>query len=161
MATFKDRTGRDWTVELDAPLIEEVISKHQINLASLEKDPLIQLRNDPMKLVAVIYVLCQDQIATANLEPMQFAKRLPSPPDPMIDAVREAIIGFFPTGRASHVREVLTRFDEMNEKTDELSVAKMKELLADPSVAKRLEEKATREIAAALDQAFPLSGIPG
>ncbi len=91
----------------------------------------------------------------------EFKKSLPSPPDAMIDAVREAIIGFFPTGRASHVREVLTKFDEMNAKTDDLAVLKMKELLSNPGTMNRLNAKADEEIAKAMDELFPMNGAHG
>lgn len=163
MASFKGRGEKpiEWRVELDAPTIEEIEEKHSINLVNLEADPLIKLRNDPMKLVAVIYLICQEQIEKQGLDSKQFARQLPSPPDPMLDAVREAIIGFFPSGRASHVREVLTGYDEMGTKTDELMLAKMKKVLSDPETIERLRTMGEEECDRAIDDLFQMNSAHG
>lgn len=160
MATLQDRSGKDWRVELDAPTIEEIQEKHEINLANLDGDPLVKLRNDPMKLVPVLYLICQEQIEERGVEPRQFGKMMPHT-DKMLDAVREAIIGFFPSGRASHVREVLTRYEEMNSKTDELAIAKMRSVIEDPETMQRLNVKANSVFGRELDKMFPLNSEPG
>lgn len=152
MATFKGRNGIEWRVELDAPTIEEIKQDHGVNLVNLEKDPLGSLRGDPMLLVTVISALCRDQIDAKQLSPVMFAKQLPSPPDAMLDALRDAVIGFFPSGRASHVREVLAKFDQMSDKTDQITAAKMQQVMDDPKVMKTLNSKADEVIAEALSQ---------
>jgi hypothetical protein len=150
MASFKGRTGTEWRVELDAPTIEEIKQDHGVNLVNLEKDPLGLLRNDPMLLVTVISALCREQIDAQQLTPMQFAKQLPSPPDAMLDALRDAVVGFFPSGRASHVREVLAKFDQMSDKTDQIAAAKMQQVMEDPRVMQTLNAKADEVIAEAM-----------
>ncbi len=161
MATFTDKQNRQWRVELDAPTIEEILQKHQVNLVNLEADPLIKLRNDPMTLVSVVYMICQEQIETLGLTPRDFAKSLPTPPDPILDAVRDSIIGFFPTGRASHVQEVLAKYDEMNGKTDELTIAKMTQILKDPKTSQRLSSRLDKEMEKVFNEMFPLHSEPG
>lgn len=151
MAAFKDRKGNEWRVELDAPTIDEIRTDHAVNLVNLEHDPIGPLRNDPMKLVTVIACICRDQVTESGLSPIQFAKLLPSPPDPMIDAVRDAVIGFFPSGRASHIREVLMKFDQMAEKTDELAQAKMQQVMDDPRVMTELNARADKVINQAIE----------
>jgi hypothetical protein len=146
MATFKGRTGTEWQVELDAPTIEEIKQDHGVNLVNLDKDPLGSLRNDPMLLVTVISALCREQIDAKQMSPVQFAKQLPSPPDAMLDALRDAVVNFFPSGRASHVREVLSKFDQMSEKTDQLATAKMQQVMDDPKVMQTLDAEADRVI---------------
>jgi hypothetical protein len=146
MATFKGRTGTEWQVELDAPTIEEIKQDHGVNLVNLDKDPLGSLRNDPMLLVTVISALCREQIDAKQMSPVQFAKQLPSPPDAMLDALRDAVVNFFPSGRASHVREVLSKFDQMGEKTDQLATAKMQQVMDDPKVMQTLDAEADRVI---------------
>lgn len=160
MPTFKDKANRTWTVELNAPLVEEVVAKHDVDLTNLDKDPLISLRNNPMKLVGVIYLLCQKQIQTANLTPTEFGESLPSPPDPMLEAIADAIVNFSPTGRHLHVREVLATFGEMAAKTDQLAVTKMKEVMGNPTTMRRLDRKASQEIERAIDDLFPLLSGP-
>lgn len=150
MASFKGKTGIEWRVELDAPTIEEIKQDHAVNLVALDKDPLGPLRGDPMVLVTVISAICREQIDAKSMSPVQFAKQLPSPPDAMLDALRDAVIGFFPSGRASHVREVLEKFDQMANKTDEIATAKMQQMMNDPRVAEAMNSKADDLITEAL-----------
>lgn len=151
MATFKDKTGQEWTVSLDPVIADEIKQKHQIEIVNLEKDPMLSLRTDPMTAVAVLYLICQDQVKERNLTPEQFAKSLPFPPDRWISAIEESIVSFFPTGRASHVREVLTSYGSMASKTDALITAKMQSVSSDPRVMRAMEDKADREISKAMD----------
>ena len=152
MAAFKDRKGHEWRVELDAPTIEEIRQDHSVNLVGLDKDPLGPLRNDPMMLVTVVSAICREQITEKGLSPVEFARVLPSPPDAMLDAVRDAVIGFFPSGRASHVREVLQKFDLMSAKTDELAAVKMQQIMDDPKVMSSLNAKADQVINQAIEK---------
>lgn len=150
MASFKGRDGIDWRITLDAPTIEEIRSEYGISLVDLEKDPLGKVQADPMLLVTIISTVCRDQIDERKLSPREFAKQLPSPPDPMIEALRDAVISFFPSGRASHVREVLAKFDQMSEKTNQIAVLKMQQILDDPKTTKTLNAKADEEITKAM-----------
>ena len=160
MPSFKDRENHEWEVRLDAPTIEDVEEKHQIVLDNLEKDPLGKLWNNPRVLVAVIYLICQEQIEKMGLTPEQFGRRMPSPPDAMIDAIREAIIDFFPTGRASHVRDVLTSYEKMHEKTDAITKAKMEGTLTDSTIDKRLRLMADMEFDKAIETMLPSTSEP-
>lgn len=152
MPSFKDRKGNEWRVELDAPTIEEIRAEHGVDLVGLDKDPLGPLRNDPMKLVTVVAALCREQITAKGLSPVEFARLLPAPPDPMLDAVRDAVIGFFPSGRSSHIREVLTKFDQMAGKTDELAQLKMQQVMDDPRVMKELNTRADQVISQTIER---------
>lgn len=154
MATFEDQTGRTWSIKLSAPLIHAVREDFRIDLVNLEKDPLSQMRNDPMVLVDVVEVLCREEISRVGLSPTEFAEKLPVPPDPMLEAVREAIIDFFPTGRASHVREVLAGYDSMAEKADAIVAAKMDSILKDPKLHRRMKESGDRIFERAIAEAF-------
>jgi hypothetical protein len=142
MPSFKDRLGHEWVVMLDAPSIEEIRDEHGVNLVAIDKDPLLRLRDDPLVLVTVISVLCREQIAERKLSAVQFAKRLPSPPDPMLEALREAVISFFPSGRASHVREVIAKYDEMALKLDQIAEEKIAAMMNDPQLMKLIDRKA-------------------
>jgi hypothetical protein len=152
MPSFKDRKGNEWRVELDAPTIEEIKADHGISLVNLDSDPLLKLRNDPMILVACVSVICRDQQKERGLQPIDFARLLPSPPDAMLDAVRDAVIGFFPSGRALHVREVLAKFDQMAGKTDEIAQAKMAQVMSDPKIMESLNRQADDVIGKAIER---------
>lgn len=150
MASFKDRQGQEWSVNLDPVIALEIQEKHSIEIANLKTDPMMELRSNPMTLVSVMHLICQEQIQQRNLTPEQFAKCLPFPPDDMLRAVQEAIISFFPTGRASHVREVLAGYENMGSKTDELTTVKMQMMLENPMTMDRISKEADRQIEKAL-----------
>lgn len=150
MASFKDKQNREWTLCLDPVSADEIKQKHQVELVNLEKDPMQLLRVDPMKLVAVVHILCQEQIQERSLTPEQFAKSLPFPPDEMLKAVEDSIVSFFPTGRHSHVREVLASYAGMGARTDELTTVKMRQVLENPLTLDAISKKADIEIQAAM-----------
>lgn len=141
MAKFIDKTGREWLVELDVLKVEEVQADHGIDLTDIEHDPLLSLRNSPRILLAVMMVVCREQREQAGLTREQFVRLLPQPPDVMIDAMTEAIINFFPSGRASHVREVLAQMQAMAMKTDEIAATKLRMVISDPQVIAKLQAK--------------------
>ncbi len=150
MASFKDRKGQDWQISLDPVTVDEVREKHKVDLVNLDKDPLQLLRINPMKLVAVVHILCQEQIQERNLTPEQFAKSLQFPPDEMLAAVEESIVSFFPTGRHSHVREVLAGAAGMAVNLDKLTTVKMRQVLENPLTLDAISKKADIEIQAAM-----------
>jgi len=161
MAEFKDSENRTWTIRLTAPLLAKIKESHAIELVNLESDPMLKLRNDPLTLVSVIYLLCQSQIEKIGTTPESFGESLPSPPDAMIEAVEAAIINFYPSGKHSHVREVLTRFNEMGAKTDQIAVMKMSSIIADQRNFDRIGKRADQEIEAALEKIFGTDTAPG
>lgn len=160
MSEFKDRSGQTWSVSLDAPLIEEIQEKHQVELVNLKADPLLPLRNDPMKLVAVTYLLCQDQIKERGIDARQFGKLLPSPPDAIIDAIAGAIVDFFPTGRASFVREVLTESERIMTKNEEVMMEEMRMMIDNPETRKHLTTRAKHEIENAINDYLSTTSQP-
>lgn len=144
MAKFVDKTGQEWAVDLDVLKIEEIQADHGFRLTDLERDPLLKVRTDPTVIYPVILVLCREQREALGLTREEFLKRMPVPPDVMIEAISEAIINFFPSGRHLHVREVLTRMDEMSMKSDEIAASKLAIIVSDPQVIAKLKAKADR-----------------
>ena len=155
MATFNDRKNQAWRIQLDAPMIESIKSAHGVELVNLESDPLQAIRFDPLKLVAVIYNICEEQITERGLSPIEFGKLLPIPPDSMVDALTEAIIDFFPTGRASHVRGVLARCETMAVKAGEIAIENMDSLMSNKRMTDRIGKRASMEIDAKMNEMFP------
>lgn len=151
MAQFADKTGQTWDVNLDPVIALEIKEKHQIELTNLESDPLLKLRVDPMILVSVMHLICQDQITQRDLTPTEFARLLPFPPDVMLSAVQEAVVSFFPTGRASHVAEVLASYAKMGDETDALTTEKLRKLMDNPATRQRISDVADEEIQKALE----------
>jgi hypothetical protein len=71
-------------------------------------------------------------------------ENLPFPPDQQLRAIEEAIVDFFPSGRHSHVREMLAGFNSMESKTDELTIAKVQSVLTDEKTMEALKGKVDR-----------------
>lgn len=142
MAKFIDKTGQEWSVDLDVLKIEEIQADHGVKLTDLERDPLLKFRTDPMALSAAILVICREQRERLGLSREDFVKRLPVPPDTILDAMTSALIDFFPSGRASHVREVLSQMQEMASKADEIAASKLAIVVSDPQVIAKLKAKA-------------------
>jgi hypothetical protein len=159
MATFKDKTGQDWTISLDPVIADEIKQDHGIELTNLANDPLLKLRTEPAVLYAVILVICREQMEQRNLTREQFLKRLPMPPDSILTGIEEGITSFFPSGRHSHVREVLASYANMGSKTDELTTAKMRSVMDNPQTMKLLSVKADKEIERAMQSLT--SSLPG
>jgi len=142
MAKFLDRTGREWLVELDVLKIEEIESDHEVRLTNLETDPLLKCREDPTVIASMLLVICREQREQRGVTGSSLSAPLPSPPDPMFEAMTEGIVDFFPSGRRSHVREVLTQMEAMATKSDEIAVAKLSTIVSDPRVMAKMNQKA-------------------
>lgn len=150
MPQFTDKQGQAWIVSLDPVIADEIKQDHGIEIVNLNQDPMLKLRSDPMTLVSVMLVICRDERESRGLTREQFLKLLPFPSDQMLTAVEDAIVSFFPTGRHSHVREVLTSYANMGSKTDELTTVKMQAVLADPRTMAAISNRADQEIAKAM-----------
>lgn len=151
MPQFTDKKNQVWQVNLDPIIADEIKQDHGIEIVNLNHDPMLRLRSEPAVLFAVMLVICRDEMIERNLTREQFLKLLPLPPDAMLKAIEESIVNFFPTGRASHVREVLTEFSNVARKTDELTTAKMRAVMADPRTDRAINERADQEITKALE----------
>jgi hydrogenase maturation factor HypE len=154
MAKFTDSLNRDWEIKLTASILQAIKEEFQISLTDLEKDPMRKLENDPIALQTIVLVICRKQIDSLGISQDEFLDALPSPPDEIIEAVEDSIVNFYPSGKHSHVREVLMRFREMSQKTDQLAMAKMKKLIEDPKSIELIGKRADREIAEAMAKTF-------
>jgi len=152
MASFKDKLGNLWSVNFDPILLGEIKSQLGVNLVDLNNDPLEQLVEDPEKLWAVVQMVCQEQYEAKGMSAEQFAKVLIYPPDEMFSALRNAVIDFFPSGRASHVRDRFVKFDQISQKSCELSIAKMQQAIDDPRMTQAMSEMANKAITDAIEK---------
>lgn len=93
MASFQDRTGKTWTIELDAFSIEAVRTATGIDLADASGAAYVQIETDEVALLNVLYVLLIDD---GGVTKKQFAKVLSGEVIPQAaSAVLEAALAFF------------------------------------------------------------------
>lgn len=154
MASFKDESGNDWRVRLDAISLDEIKADHGIDLVDLEHDPLRKPTNDPRILAGMMCTICRDQIEKAGITIAQFVRNFPQPPDAALEALREAVIGFFLSGQSSQRREDLARLDRMAAITSEIGARKAERLMEDPATVKKLEQKADRIVDREIEKLF-------
>ena len=97
MSTFKDNSGREWSVNLDGPTIREV-RKLGIDLAAVDGSASEKLRDDPVLLVDSLWVICRAQAQAVRVTDSDFGKSLVGD---AIEFATEALIDFsvFPKNR--------------------------------------------------------------
>ena len=77
MKTFKDATGRTWTVAINTTTAQRVRDLTDINPFDMQKfNEIYSVLRDPIQLVALIYALCKPEIDERNLTPEQFGESL-------------------------------------------------------------------------------------
>lgn len=121
-ATFTDLVGREWTIRLDAPLVKRVKEICGIMLTDLRSDPFLKLSSDPILLVDVLWLLCEDQAKQRAITDQEFGKSIS---DEQIDSAASALVvavaNFCPTSRRSLLRSLLAKNEQMQ--TDAMRMA--------------------------------------
>jgi hypothetical protein len=100
MHTFTDNAGRVWTIAISVAAIKRVRGLLNVDLYKLVDDgfkSLGELLGDPVRLVDVLYVLCQDEANARNVSDEDFGRALGGDAlHQAMDAFVEELIDFFP-----------------------------------------------------------------
>lgn len=143
MATFKDTSGREWRVEFDGLLLDDVLTETGLDLSDLSCGALAQLDHHASSLVKVLRVLCGDEIRERNLQPREFARALRG--DALVEAL-EAVLGaardFFPPSVWSAMESRLKSQREFNRQWREIRpmLAKLNEPEVPPALQQAVME---------------------
>lgn len=123
MARFKDRTGEEWEIGFDLPMIPKVRAAG-FDLNKIGRDPKeLDALDDPEKLGAVLWELCEVQAEKRNLSPEQFAQRFDGPAIwAARDAVMEAIADF--SQRPTVAAAIKTRLPGVMSKIEQAVIAR-------------------------------------
>lgn len=103
MRSFKDTTGRLWTLEIHVAAVRRIKGLVAVDLMALVEDgckPLAALTSDPCKLVDVLWCLVQPQAQAAGVSDEDFGRALGG--DALYDATEaftEELFDFFPDWR--------------------------------------------------------------
>lgn len=111
MATFKDRNGDTWTLDVHIGTLRTVKQRLNIDLLNVMGTNLLQeLAGDPENLVDVLYVLCSQQCDERGKSDMEFGRLLVG--DAIEDAMNAlvgALIDFFPKRQREMLRKIWTK----------------------------------------------------
>lgn len=97
MPTFEDAEGRDWRVEFDGLILDDVLTETGIDLADISSGGLAKINEHVSSLVRVLCVLCRDQFTEKKLTAKEFAKAIRGDAiTGAVTAVLGAAAAFFP-----------------------------------------------------------------
>lgn len=142
--TFQGLDNETWSVEVNAYTVEKVKADVGVDLyevvSDTGRDVFSRLADDPPKLVAVLHVLCEEQIEKRGTTPQQWARVLGS--GDALDAATEALInGVINFSRPSRRAVLEKMLDKMR--------------LVETRVVQRAESKLdSEEIDALIDKAL-------
>lgn len=147
MASFEDRDGKEWIVQLDALVATRVREECDPKFLMDDKpddNTFLRLARDPVLLCRVIYHLCSKQRIERNYSEDDFYTKVLFDGDVIanaIKAVRTAIVSFTPPpGRQLLV--ALAEQEELKERTMERAAAK----ISDPALREEILEKIQSKI---------------
>lgn len=150
MATFTDKKGTDWKLELSVGLVEDIKEKTETDLGLLLRSPdkfAEFLQEMPHKFVEMLYIMCEDQIKQTVIRQKDGTDTVMTPRDfgrlfgretldLATNAMLEAIVSFYPRASAGKalkkkLPQILAKMDQAIEENTEKALDK--ELLNMPT----------------------------
>ena len=108
MSTFKDREGREWTLDINLDSVEQVRKETNVSIYELTNDrckPLAELMSVPPILANVCYILVGAK--EAGVDQRTFATSIKGPEfEAMTEAFQEELMLFFQGPRQEALRTV-------------------------------------------------------
>jgi hypothetical protein len=144
VATFKDSSGRDWSLSISVGSIDEVKAEAGVDLHRIRTDEKFAgelMFLDPGALVRILWVLCKDQAAERAIQPEKFAYLFDGPTqEAATEALLYGLAGFTPRSKVSQA--IRAGLKESLEKMDELMVAKVNQLISSNGAGNSPEQSA-------------------
>ena len=147
---FLDKNNQEWKVELNGPIIKDIQEQFNFKITSLDADPLNQMANDPVMAVDVLYLLCEKQASERGMDSRAFGECLPPGIDGPLEALREALINFFPLGKKSAIRSALEASQRFQEKASQI----LAEDLLNEDRMERLVDMARKKLTEEMEKAI-------
>ena len=136
MKTFQDNAGRTWTVSVNVDAVKRVRSLLEVDLLEAVEGKLIErLRDDPILLCDVLYVVCKPEADAAGVTDEQFGQGMAGDAiDHATAALLEELVGFFRKGRRELLAKALERLSEVETK----AIAVANQRLDDPEIEEQI-----------------------
>lgn len=124
MHTFKDKTGHDWTLEIDYDMAVKLNDATGFDIqTAFDKESIASTFSDIFKVGGILWTTLSAQAGDLGITQEQFAKRING--DALEDAtiaLMEEIIDFFPRARRSALRASVTKTREIENLVAERAV---------------------------------------
>lgn len=162
MATFRDKTGRDWTIELDAPTIRRVRTECDLDLVDIDGKAYERMYDDPLLLCDCLWSVVRLQAEKASVTGEQFFEAVKGDEfEPALIAIQKAVTDF----THPHRRKLLETVTAKNARIRELGMSRAVAKLEDPELEKRalaeMERRMDEELEKALTRSLNATSSPG
>jgi hypothetical protein len=139
MHQFKDNQGRAWKVALNGWQLKKL--KEQLDFDARDHQSIMQAAGDPVLLVNVLYLLCEEQATEANISDKQFGEAMSGDAiDDAAEAYLAESIDFFPRSQRPALTKVLATVKDYQTRATELATEKLQSPAMTTLVAKAIEE---------------------
>src|SRR5688500_15371762 len=123
MASFKDKQGREWIIEVSLPL-NRSLKPHGIDLLNRQTDPFSNLASDPLHLVAVLWSICGKQADAEQIDKEDFEGAFGGNEfDSALRAMKAGVVEFYPPSKRAAVQEQLDQLDQNHADGEEEAIA--------------------------------------
>jgi hypothetical protein len=139
MHSFTDKRDRTWQLDVNVDAVEQIRTECQIDLLEAtdpEAHLLDRLAENPVKLVAMLYVLCREQAEADGVTPRDFGRAMGGEAiDRAAEAFEKALVDFFPRLR----RLLLGKALEKTRATKAAAVDRAVAYMESPAFAQKLD----------------------
>jgi len=109
MATFTDADGREWVIDIDVNALRRVKKRLDLKLMDvIGGETLDRLADDPVLLVDMLYVLCEEQAQRDGVSDAEFGRAMRGDAlDAAVSAFLEALADFCPSRKGTILRRLI------------------------------------------------------
>lgn len=127
MKTFKDNTGREWSVPVTVGTVKLVRDKLQLDILDIENGTVFKkLVSDPILLCDVIFVLCGEQAKERGVSDEEFGRAMAGDAiEQATDAFLEALADFFPNPKRQALKKANARLRGLETKAVKLAMERL------------------------------------
>lgn len=152
---FKDKTGREWIIDLDVVTCRAIKKSHGVDLANYHDGNAHRvLWSDDEKLVNVLWDLVEAQAQREGIDAESFGKSLNG--DALaaaLDAIQAAVVGFTRPDRRELVRQIQAKASQITAKMIAKAAAEISSERTDARLDAALD-KAVRKMGSEIDKAL-------
>jgi hypothetical protein len=150
VSRFTDASGLEWSLELDAFLLDRIEKDAKVDLADVSASGLLAVDRDVKALVRVLAVACAEQLKERHKSAADFAKQIRKEAITQARvALLESIADFFPKSEWSEMQSNLVKRKAQPDMTPEQLQLAAGFMTMDPEVQKGVMELIQQETAAA------------